>query len=199
MTYAIVPAAGLSQRMGRPKLSLPLGNSTVLECVITSLRNGGVDTVLVVVGPQTPELVSLANKANALSLLLPSPTADMKETVQIGLRWLEEFHHPRSEDFWFLSPGDCPAFSSTSVGKLLDHARTSSGPGIFNPTVQGRRGHPTLFSWLHVPEIFAIPNGMGIDSFVRSQNVREVPVEDHGVLVDLDGPFEYQRFQNDPT
>ena len=38
MIYAVVPAAGRSSRMGRPKLSLPLGERTVLEQVILALR-----------------------------------------------------------------------------------------------------------------------------------------------------------------
>ncbi len=51
MIFAVVPAAGRSSRMGRPKLSLPLGGRTVLEHVVIALRQGGVDEVLVVVGP----------------------------------------------------------------------------------------------------------------------------------------------------
>ena len=63
MTFAIIPAAGHSTRMGRPKLSLPLGERTVLEHVIAALRQGGVDHVLVVVAPHVAELVPLANAA----------------------------------------------------------------------------------------------------------------------------------------
>ena len=46
---ALLPAAGKSVRMGTPKLALPLGNSTVLECVLESLRQAGVEDRLVVV------------------------------------------------------------------------------------------------------------------------------------------------------
>ncbi len=34
MIFAVVPAAGRASRMGRPKLSLPLGGRTVLEHVV---------------------------------------------------------------------------------------------------------------------------------------------------------------------
>ncbi len=42
--FALIPAAGKSARMGRPKLTLPLGGRTVLEHVVTALRRGGVGT-----------------------------------------------------------------------------------------------------------------------------------------------------------
>src|SRR5207237_3552168 len=54
---ALIPAAGKSTRMGRPKLALPLGGRTVLEHVVAALRDAGVEHVLVVVGPHVPELV----------------------------------------------------------------------------------------------------------------------------------------------
>ena len=47
--FALIPAAGKSARMGRPKLSLPLGDHTVLECVIATLREAGISDILVVV------------------------------------------------------------------------------------------------------------------------------------------------------
>src|SRR5205807_30650 len=74
MIFAVVPAAGKSTRMGRPKLSLPLGNFTVLEMVIGALRQGGVDHVLVVAAPHVGELAPLAQSAGAHALVLPDDT-----------------------------------------------------------------------------------------------------------------------------
>jgi molybdenum cofactor cytidylyltransferase len=179
--------------MGRSKLSLPFGNSTVLQHVVASLRDGGADVVLVVIGPHLQELVLLAESAGAVSLLLTVPTADMRETLQAGLRWLDERHHPRAEDSWLLAPGDCPAFAAATVGKLLAIAATDAHSPILIPAVGGRRGHPTLFPWKHAAEILRIAPGSGVDSFVRRQTVREVMVDDPGILCDLDTPADYDR------
>ena len=67
---AIILAAGKSTRMGRAKLSLPLGGRAVLERVIDTLRQAGIEKILVVVGPHVPELVPLARDAGAEALLL---------------------------------------------------------------------------------------------------------------------------------
>lgn len=192
MTFAVVPAAGSSVRMGRPKLTLPLGPTTVLQRVVTTLRDGGVDHVLVVVGRHVPDLVSIAEAAGASTLLLPVPTADMRQSVLAGLRRVEVKHRPAPGDRWFLAPGDCCSFRASTVGKLL---AVESGSAIVVPVTAGRRGHPVLFSWSHIGGIADLPPDAGIDSFVRGQPVREIPVDDPGILVDLDTPDDYDRMR----
>src|SRR5205807_132449 len=46
-TFAVIPAAGQSTRMGRPKLALPLGGRSVLERVLAAVRQGRLDAALV--------------------------------------------------------------------------------------------------------------------------------------------------------
>src|SRR5262249_51400158 len=118
-TFAVLPAAGQSRRMGRPKLALPLGDRSVLERVIDALRQGGVEHVLVVIGPHVPALVPLAALAGAHTLLLPVETADMRSTVEQGLLWLEERFHPTSDDAWLLVPADHPTLDAAVVRELL--------------------------------------------------------------------------------
>jgi CTP:molybdopterin cytidylyltransferase MocA len=177
--------------MGRPKLDLPLESTTVLAHVVAALRGGGVDVVLVVVGPHVPELVPIADAAGAETLRLAAPTADMRETVQAGLRRLDDCYHPRPDNSWFLAPGDCPTFSAATVRRLRD----VSGDGVVVPTVDGRRGHPVRFAWRHAADVAALPPGAGIHMLVRSRPVVEVPVGDTGVLCDVDTPADYDRLR----
>ena len=113
--FAVLPAAGKSTRMGRPKLTLPVGGRSVLEAVVAALREGGVEHVLVVVGPHVPELVPLAEQAGAHVCRLDAETADMRATVEHGLRWLEERYHPRPDDAFLLTPGDIPFLDAATV------------------------------------------------------------------------------------
>jgi molybdenum cofactor cytidylyltransferase len=190
MTFAIVPAAGRSTRMGRPKLSLPLGDRTVLEHLLTALHDGGVEHIVVVIGPDAPELVPLVTAAGATAHLLAEPTPDMRTTVGRGLCWLEENVRPRPDDVWLLAPGDHPAINADTVRAVLAAASRYS---IVVPVHEGRRGHPTAIAWRHVPAIRALPVEVGINSFLRQQEVFEVPVADPGILTDLDTPEQYAR------
>jgi len=47
---AVVLAAGLSQRMGRPKMILPWGDTTVIRQVVSVLLTAKVDDIVVVTG-----------------------------------------------------------------------------------------------------------------------------------------------------
>jgi molybdenum cofactor cytidylyltransferase len=196
MTFAIIPAAGHSTRMGQPKLALPLGDRTVLEHVIAALRGGGVEHVLVVIGPHVSELAPLANAAGAEVCPLPEPTADMRTTVEHGLRWLEDRYHPRPDDYWVLAPGDHPSFGASVVSALLAVAGTG-GKSIVVPVHGSRRGHPTVIAWSHVAGIRALSPDEGINAYLRMHGAEtlEVPVGDAGILDDLDTPTDLDRLR----
>jgi molybdenum cofactor cytidylyltransferase len=194
MSFAVVPACGNSTRMGRPKLALPLGDRTVIERIVATLREGGVEQIVVVVGPHVPELVPLARSAGACVLALAEATPDMRTTVENGLLWLEEYHHPEMNDRWLLAPADHPGFCSAVVRQLLDANSTHS---IVVPVHNGRRGHPTSLSWSHTHGIRALDRGEGINSYLRlhSNETRELAVADTGIFANLDTPEDYARLR----
>ena len=197
MTFALLPAGGKSSRMGRPKLALPLGRRTVLGHAVTALRDAGADPVLVVVGPHVPELAPLAAAAGAAVLQLEEKTADMRATVEHGLRWLEERCRPAPGAGWLLSPADHPALDPAVVRRLLEARAASPEHTIVVPTFDGRRGHPVLLDWRHGAGLRALPPGLGINVYLRQQRpvTLEVPVPSPGVLLDLDTPEDYERLR----
>jgi molybdenum cofactor cytidylyltransferase len=193
--FAVLPAAGKSTRMGRPKLALPLGERSVLERVVDAVRRGGVEAVVVVIGPHVPELVPLAEAAGAHALLLPEETAEMRATVEHGLRWLEDHFCPSPADRWLLLPADHPTLDAELVRRLLEARASAAGRSIVIPTFAGRRGHPAVIDWKHVAGIRALPSGQGLNRYLRQQEgeTLEVPVESAAVLCDLDTPEDYER------
>jgi molybdenum cofactor cytidylyltransferase len=195
MIAAIIPAAGRSSRMGRPKLSLPLGDDTVLGHVIRTLRDGGADRIVTVLGPHPSELERLARSAGAEICLLQDHTADMRETVVRGLDWLEEHLRPSTTDAFLLMPGDMPGITSAAIRRLIAEHDRDALNRILVPQFRERSGHPTLIPWSHAAGIRAIPAGQGIDSYLRTQGANKlgVHVDDAGVLSDLDTPDDYER------
>jgi molybdenum cofactor cytidylyltransferase len=181
--------------MGRPKLALPLGGRTVLEHVIAALRAGGVDRVVVVVGPHTPELVPLAEAAGAEVCPQPEPTAHMRDTVEHGLRWLEERYRPTPEQTWLLAPADLPALDAYVVWALRSAHAAQPWRSVVVPVYEGRRGHPTLIAWRHVAGLRAHPAGAGINAYLRlhADETLELPVAGTAGLFDLDTPEDYER------
>jgi molybdenum cofactor cytidylyltransferase len=194
MTFAVIPAAGKSERMGRPKLALPLGERTVLERVIDSLRAAGVEHVVVVIGPHVPQLAPLAQSAGAHVLQLAEETPDMRATAEAGLRWLEGRFRPRPDDTWLLVPADHPTLDPHVIRRLMQERAAAPERSVIVPTHAGRRGHPTLIDWKHVAGMRALPSGSGLNAYLRQQAAEtlELPVDSPNILCDLDTPADYE-------
>lgn len=212
---AVVPAAGQSVRMGQPKLLLPWGHQTVIEAVVTTLHAGGVDRVLVVVGPKMEAIAERSSAAGALIHRLSTPTPDMRTTVEQGLAYLQKQKLLWENDGWLLVPADHPTLSPRIVRQLhtafaadppvemsdppaSDMEEQVSARGvILVPVYQGRRGHPLLLSARCIPALLALPADQGINALLRhpAMQVREVPCDDPAILDDLDTPLDYARLR----
>jgi molybdenum cofactor cytidylyltransferase len=197
MIMAVVPAAGKSIRMGQPKLSMPLGGRTILEWVLAALRWGGVEKLLVVIGPHVPELAPLAENSGAAVLMLANETPDMRTTVQLGLDWLEANYQPHDDDSWLLVPADHPTLDADVVRQLLQARLDHPDASIAIPTYQGKRGHPAVIGWKHVAGIRALAPDKGLNAYLRlhAAQALQLPVNSPHVVCDLDTPEDYERLK----
>jgi molybdenum cofactor cytidylyltransferase len=195
MPFALIPAAGKSRRMGRPKISLMLGERTVLEHVISALQEAGIEHILVVLGAHVAYMSQLLHRAGARVLVPSEETQTMRATVEQGLTWLENRFHPKPSDSWFLVPADYPILEPAIVRKLIRKRQANHHYSIFLPTYEGRRGHPALIGWRHVSLIRSSPPDMGLNVYLHGQKKKtlEVPVDSPTILWDLDTPEDYQR------
>jgi molybdenum cofactor cytidylyltransferase len=194
-SFAVIPAAGQSRRMGRPKLLLPLQGKPVIAHVVGAFRAAGVDTVLVIVAPGAAALTEAAASAGAEVLALVAETADMRATVTQGLDWLEVHCGPKDAEPWFLAPADHPTLDAAVVRQLLAAAAAEPSRSIFLPTFAGRRGHPALLRWQHTVALRRLPPGEGLNVHLRTQAAQTLllPVATADVLCDLDTPDDYER------
>ncbi len=197
MIFGLVPAGGKSKRMGRPKLSLPFGNRTVLECVLHALQQGGCDVTVVVLGTQAAPMEPLARQAGAHSCMLQEDTVDMRATIEVGLCWLQREFGPRDSDAWLLAPADFPTLEADVITALKSAYLANPGYSIVVPTCGGLRGHPVLLSWRHAQGLLAHTPSEGLNGYLRlhGKQTLEVAIEKPGVLADLDTPQDYERLR----
>lgn len=193
-TFALIPAAGLSRRMGQPKLLLPLAGRTILEHVITALHDGGADGVLVVVGPEGTALAETAERAGAQVERLPTQTPDMRATCERGLVALAQRWQPGEDDGWLLQPADHPTLCPDVVRALLRAAAEGSETNVVVPGHDGQRGHPVWLRWRLAAEVSRLPEDKGLNHLVRAQaaQTRVLIWPDAEVLRDLDTPEDYE-------
>jgi molybdenum cofactor cytidylyltransferase len=196
MIAAVVPAAGRSERMGRPKLLLPIGGQSVIARVIAALRDGGADPVVVVVPPAAiPGASALADAAglSGARVVIADPAPpDMRASVERGLDRLAQGPTPST---LLLAPGDSPGIDAVLVARVVARAR-SAPRAIIIPSSHGRRGHPIALPWALVAEIRALPDDVGINALVarHADQVIELDVAHPDALADLDTPEDYRRW-----
>ena len=135
--YAIIPAAGHSQRMGRHKLLLPWKSSTIIEQVLAAWTSSRVSRVVVVARGSDRELQVICRRAD-VDLVLPDiDPPDMKISVQHALTHIQR---KCRLDFAELLPWwTCKAPRSRRL--ILAHPRRS-GPGVFSANKRGGRNAP---------------------------------------------------------
>lgn len=188
---AVIPAAGLSSRMGGFKPLLPFGSGTVIESTVDNALAHS-DTVTVVLGKRSDELRGLLTKRFGDQLIFAEnpdyASTDMFCSLQIGLRVLREC------DAFFIIPADMPMISNDVFEALI--ALFDSSDEILIPVIDDRRGHPPLISSALIPHILAYGGEGGLRGFFDGCKVREIPVDDRGALTDLDTPEDYDKAQN---
>jgi molybdenum cofactor cytidylyltransferase len=137
-TAGIVLAAGRSERMGRPKMDLPWGDTTVLGKVIRSLSAGGLKKIYVVINPVRKPVLSESFPHIDLAWIEnpAAETNEMLKSIQTGLSNLSD-----EIDFAFISLGDQPTIRPDVINKVLVTRKESQETLIF-PSYRFRRGHP---------------------------------------------------------
>jgi molybdenum cofactor cytidylyltransferase len=180
---AIVLAAGRSERMGVPKALLRLGERTFLECILDAIAQSPIARTAVVVGRHRDEI----QRAFPAMTFIHNPDWEqgMTTSFQAGIRALPE---DIAGAVLFLA--DHPLVEPGGIEALL--SRLEPG-GIVVPVHGGRRGHPVAFSNSVLREILELPADRGANTVVRRDPGRivEVPMDDPGILCDVDTPEQY--------
>lgn len=192
--FAVIPAAGHSHRMGRPKLLLPYQDTTVIGQMLSALMHPRIVTRCVVVRRADSVLKTQAEQHGAWVIQPDDDPPDMRASVEFALRAIAEKYQPDSDDGWLLIPADHPLLSADLLNELIT-VWQSDRPRILVPTHHGHRGHPVLFRWNVVEHVASIPAARGLNWLLEqySNDVLEWPCEFAEITQDLDTPDDYQK------
>jgi len=187
---AVILAAGRGTRLGGRKLELPWrDHPTVLDATLATYASLA-DSVVVVLGHEAARLRPIAERHGAQVAINTHYDAGMLSSVQCGLGAVGEV------DAVWLTPGDLPDVQPATVATL--RAAWQPGDGLVIPICGDRRGHPLMLAADLIATVSELDPEVGLRQLRQRvpDRVRLLPVDDPGILTDLDTPDDYLRSQH---
>ena len=181
--------------MGSPKPLLPLGETSFLERLLGHFLASQARPVVVILGHEAERIRSDVSFENARVVVNPDYRLGMLSSIRAGLRALED----EAVSGALICPVDHPDVGSALVDLLISRFEETQAP-IVVPVVSvegGRRGHPVLFAQPLFEELLKAPDSVGARQVVwdHASEVLEIPTEDHGIIMDIDTPQQYEELR----
>jgi molybdenum cofactor cytidylyltransferase len=195
MVGAVVLAAGASSRMGRPKALLPVGpaGDCFLTHLVATLRAGGVDDVVVVLGADEAAVRPIAERVQPPVRVVVNPDFERGQLSSLVVA-LDVVDRPGMNAI-LVAPVDVPLVGAETVRALLAAYERLRAP-VVRPAREGRHGHPVLIDRSLFAELRAADPSAGARAVIRAHesSVVNVMVDDDGAFVDIDTRAEYERY-----
>lgn len=188
-TAAIIVAAGMSSRMGDFKPMLNIGSISIAQRIVANFHQAGVDKIVMITGYNAITLERHLSGNGIIFLRNENyETTQMFDSAKIGLEYLKD-----KCDRILFTPVDIPLFTSATVRTLIE-----SGAELACPVCEGQQGHPILIAARLVDSILSDSGEGGLKGAISrcGAELREIEVEDAGVLHDADTPEDYRALLN---
>lgn len=189
MIAAIILAAGQSKRMGQPKMLLPWGHLTVIEQVVSTFLEAGIEDIVVVTGG-TRERVDAAIKHYPVRRE-HNPgyeIGEMLSSLHCGLRAMKA-----EAEAVLIGLGDQPQVESGTVRQIREAYLERRSP-LLVPSFQRRRGHPWLVGRALWDELLTMKSPESPRDFLNrhATHIDYLNMDSPSILADLDTPQDYQ-------
>jgi CTP:molybdopterin cytidylyltransferase MocA len=201
MAVAVVLAAGEGKRLGGPKALAEIDGRPLVSWVADLCRRSLVSEVVVVAGAEA-EAVRAAIDA--------LPPAEDDETAPVRVVVNETWRDGKTGSLqcgWrafegapnvLVFPVDHPAIRLVTLDVILGvFGYAAAAPEAIVPVLQQdgqrKRGHPIVLSGKLKDAVLALGPDEPLNAFVRERELLEVPVDDAGVLLNVNEPADLEE------
>jgi molybdenum cofactor cytidylyltransferase len=188
MISGILLAAGDSTRMGSPKALLQYKNATFIDTILNNLQEAGCSPIISILGRSAELICEQTNVHQFQCYRNPDPSRGMLSSLKIAIGKL-----PSRSDGFIMALVDHPAVKAETY-ELLFRKASSKPDRIIIPEYQGHRGHPVYFGKEFFSALLQTADELGarkvIDNYFKQ--VEYLPVEDSGIMVDIDTFEDFQ-------
>ncbi len=180
---ALVLAAGRGTRMGGNKMNEMLAGKPLLLHAVDAALGSKARPVIVVTGHQ-PEKVKLALVGRNVTLVHnPHFAEGLSTSLKAGLAAI-----PAAVAGAVVLLGDMPHVTPVVIDDLRQEMAKRPEAAAIVPVVDGQRGNPVLLGRRLFAAALDLHGDTGARKLLGGPDVVELPVEDEGVLLDIDTP-----------
>jgi len=188
---AIVPAAGLSSRMGQNKLLMPFAGKSLIERAVDTLMTSGVDEIVVVLGHEANLVRSRLEGKSVHFVDNPDYRAGLSTSVRAGMEAA-----PKGADAMMIYLADQPLLEADEVRRLvLAFAEAKrAGKSIVVPFFCNKRGNPVILDASYREMVLDVVGDAGCRRIIKRhpEQVFAVQMETDHVVRDVDTPEDFE-------
>lgn len=191
MIVGIVLAAGEGKRIGKDKITLPLGSKRVIEWVLDAATKSKLEKIILVVKPEDRETAEAGEKYNTIVVSNPDYKKGMSTSIKKALSELNIQNH---YDGFCVLLGDQPFISSDIINSLIE-AFQKGKKEIVVPYFQNKPGNPVLFDIAWKEEFMNITGDVGGRILIKAHpdRVKKITLNNEGILFDIDREEDYKK------
>jgi molybdenum cofactor cytidylyltransferase len=187
MVSTILLAAGESHRMGRPKLLLAFGGSTILGKTIDNLLSSRVEEVILVLGAEADAMKQVIADRPVKVVVNPDYHEGMSTSLRAGLKQADS-----KAQRVMVALADQPLIEKDTYNRLIEESLCCH-KGIIVPAYQKKRGNPAIFSIKYKRELLGLEGDVGGREILRRHpdDTLEVAVDSQSVTIGIDTLDDY--------
>ncbi|RFU65137.1 nucleotidyltransferase family protein [Peribacillus glennii] len=192
---AVILAAGLSKRMGEPKLLLDFHGKPLFYYSVACAIQSNFFSTVVVTGEHIQSIRELTKDLPIKLLKNPKYEEGMSTSLKLGIESMKN-----EVDAFLVFLADQPFLRPVLIEKLMQcyMINRSNGIRIIRPRYDGVPGHPVLFDAELSNEFLALSGDEGGRSIIKrhAQKTKFVDVADPLWGVDIDTPDDLTKYKN---
>jgi len=187
----VVLAAGRSERFGRPKQLLRLGERSFIRCVADAAHAGRCDPVIVVLGAEAELIRPELSRSSARVVVNRNWEEGLASSLRAGV---EVAGDDPTVEAVLLLPCDQPKLDAGIVRRMLD-AFDGAPTSMAACEYSGELGIPALFGRAHFPQLAALRGDHGARKLLRRPGLEVARVDWPDGAIDIDTPEDYEAFR----
>ncbi|MBI3457388.1 MAG: nucleotidyltransferase family protein [Candidatus Rokubacteria bacterium] len=190
---AVVLAAGMSSRMGRQKLLLPMEEGRpLIRLSVERVLAAGLDDVVIVLGREAEAVAAALAGLPVRMVLNPHYAEGQSTSLRAGLDAL-----PPEAEAAVIALGDQPLPDPALIRRLVAAFRANGRP-IVVPCYRDGRGNPVLFAASLFDELRAVGGDQGGRAVIARDPARVAEVAVDGPMPpDVDTWTDYEALRRD--